>query len=97
MSQKHVDLLMNSLKVEDELSKYLCDKIHFTCVDTRKTRVDLLEIINKWLEKNGGYDPTCEYVKYSFEYTPLFNEEGMTREEWAETILAPLALELEGN
>jgi len=94
MSKKHVELLMSSLKVSDDHSKYLCDKIQFTCVDTRKTRDELLDLIANWLEGNGGYYPNEEFVKYSFEFTPLYTEEGMTRKEWAETILSPLALEL---
>jgi hypothetical protein len=110
MTQKHVELLMKAVNISYTKSEFLCDRIRFitgffNCgmydkyLDssfTVKQGEALVRMIQKWLDNNGGYDSDVEsFVKYSFEFTPLYNEQGITRKEWAETILAPLALEIE--
>lgn len=89
MTQKHVDLFKEVL--ESDSSPYICDRINF--IDGTEIGEQCINLIEMWLDDNGGYtdDP---YIRYSFDYTPLA-QEGMTRAEWVETILVPLALGLE--
>lgn len=97
MTQAHVDLLIDALYCDSD-SKYICDRINFVTEYNSDYYLDceveasVRELINKWLEENGGYIEQ-EYLKFSFDFTQ-YAKDGMTREEWVETILVPLALKL---
>jgi len=108
MSKKHVELLMEAVNIPESESEYLCDRIRFItgffncgAYDeylnsnyTVKQGEALVRMIQDWLDANDGYEHDLDsWVGYSFELTPLYKD-GCTRKEWAETILAPLALEL---
>lgn len=91
MTQYHADLLAEAVN-SNYNSRYICDKLNFV-TDYEGGCDSVIDLINKWLKENGGYHPDDGYVKYSFDYTQ-YAKDGMTREEWVETILAPLALAL---
>ena len=92
MAKEHVDLLLQALECEYH-SKYICDRVRFGVYSGNGVADEVVTLIQKWLENNGGYDEDDEYVKYSFDYTDLYDQ-GMTREEWVKTILIPLAEKL---
>ena len=97
MTQKHVDLLIDALYCNSD-SKYICDRINFVTEYNSDYYLDysvessVRKLVTDWLEDNGGYIEQ-EYLKYSFDFTQ-HAKDGMTREEWVETILTPLALQL---
>ena len=97
MTQKHVDLLLKAIAVPEHYSPYLCDRIRFITGDFN----DYKKLLDRKLDCrlfNHGYD-LCALIKTNINYEFSFDdtqyaEDGMTREEWVETILAPLALAL---
>ncbi len=96
MTQKHVDLLLKAIAVPESCSIYLCDRLDDVVgyqpmfskhVDEEfKGKLSLLAELKVMIRKNINYE-------FSFDDTP-YAKDGMTREEWVETILVPLALEL---
>jgi hypothetical protein len=98
MSQKHVELLMKAIEVPESLSVYLCDRIGAVVGYYHE-----YEYIVYKDKEFGGKDDLFWSLrdmitknikgKFSFDETP-YAKEGMTREQWAKEILAPLALEL---
>ena len=104
MSNKHVELLMEAVALNTD-DRYLCNRIGYICgryfvQDLRNTRYNkddfkvLTSAIQKNIDENLVEGLDADYEDYTFGDT-TFYEQGMTRKEWAETILAPLALELE--
>lgn len=104
MTQKHVDLLMEAVNLEHE-DYFLCNRIEFitgiylthpNLIDNSYTKEEggaLTSMIQKNIDSNffsSEFKAGCGNT-YS---TTTFSQAGMTRKEWAETILAPLALEL---
>lgn len=107
MSKKHVELLMEAVALNTD-DRYLCNRIGYVCgvylvrdlqsemysEDDYKT---LTQVIQKNINENLVDELSVEdSEEYTYEST-TFYEQGMTRKEWAETFLAPLALELEEN
>lgn len=95
MTQKHVELLYKALAVPESCSIYLCDRIRFVtgyypdeidqeCIeeDCCQEGEDLVQMIRENIDHEFSFDDT-QYAK-----------DGMTRTEWVETILVPLALKL---
>ncbi len=99
MSQRHVDLLMKAVEVPESWSEYLCDRIgavvgyynDYTCLMYKDKEFggkdNLMWNLRDMITKNIK-------GKFSFDETP-YAKEGMTREQWAREVLAPLALEIE--
>lgn len=108
MTQRHVDLLMKAVNLK-EYDQYLCDQYlcnrigyitgYYTVrelrdykyneIDFRKcTDVIAQNIRENSVPINGDEDAETFYAT-------IFYEQGMTRKEWAETILAPLFLAIE--
>lgn len=109
MSQRHVDLLMEAVNTDIYHVTYLCNKIMIVCSDkcsispmydvfanpkyTMKDCAALKKVIQSNIDSN--LDDDCpEIGMYTF-YSTTFYVKGMSRKEWANTILAPLALALE--
>ncbi len=103
MTQKHVDLLMEAVNVNEEY-KYLCNRIgyitgwyYYPLLRNTKYNEDDYIVLTEAIKRNimsnlsDGSDKAEEHTYIS----TTFYEQGMTRKEWAETILAPLALEIE--
>jgi hypothetical protein len=106
MSQKHVDLLMEAVNLDCRGMEYLCNKIMIIASDVpkaeyynqfRNTKYSekdyeaLKKLINDNINDNlENSDEDCNTF-----YNTTFYYNNFTRKEWAETILAPLALELE--
>jgi len=90
MTQRHVEIFNEAL--ESDISKYICDRINCLDIDDYEVADQCINLIEMWLDDNNGYtdDP---YIRYSFDYTQ-YAKNGMTRKEWVETILVPLALAL---
>jgi hypothetical protein len=104
MSQKHVDLLMEAVALED-YDRYLCNRIgcitgHFGIFPEYNENYNeedyqiLTQSIQKNINENLGECFLDEGEDQTYEST-TFYEQGMTREQWAKEILAPLALEIE--
>lgn len=93
MTQKHVDLLLKAISVPESYSEFLCDRIGFVSGKYR----DYSELIQEGFE---DYQVAlCAMIRENIEHEFSFEDswyarEGMIREEWVETILVPLALEL---
>ncbi len=105
MSQKHVDLLMEAVALNTR-DQYLCNRIgyitgHFGIFPEYNEKYNEYDyqVLTQAIQKNINENLDAELsVEDSEEYTyesTTFYEQGMTRKEWAETILAPLALALE--
>ena len=97
MTQKHVDLLLKAIAVPEHYSIYLCDRISFT-TGNFKDYEKLIDSDFDYQKFNHGED-LCELIKENINYKFSFDDtqyakDGMTREEWVETILVPLALQL---
>lgn len=97
MSEKHVDLLLKAIAVPESCSIYLCDRIRFVTGDLNDfpeyTEQDFHNIYHSY-----GKD-LCNLIKENINYKFSFDDtqyarDGMTREEWVETILVPLAIAL---
>ena len=96
MTQKHVDLLLKAIAVPETCSPYLCDRLEDVVgyqpmfskhVDEEvKGELNLMFDLKRLIKENINH-------KFSFDDTQMARD-GMTREEWVETILVPLALEL---
>ncbi len=93
MTQKHVDLLLKAIAVPQYYSEFLCDRIGFVSGKYK----DYSELIQEGFEDTE--ESLCRMVRenidheFSFDLTQMARD-GMTREEWVETILVPLALAL---
>lgn len=95
MSEKHVELLYKALAVPESCSIYLCDRIRFV------TGYYPDEIDQEYIEEGccpEGEDLVQmirENIDHEFSFdNSFYARDGMTRTEWVETILVPLALEL---
>lgn len=96
MAQKHVDFLVEAAALDDDkISWYVCDKLGHLANENGMYYImaDLKHMIEQWLLNNGGYRVNCRYLPYSFDYTPI-SKEGVSRAEWVESTLIPLALQL---
>jgi hypothetical protein len=103
MSQKHVDLLMEAVALNTD-DRFLCNRIgyitgyHLTSLRNRKYNSDDYHKLKKVIQENinSNLDGSWWNAEEGavFEST-TFYQQGMTREQWAKEILAPLALELE--
>lgn len=103
MTQKHVELLLKAIAVPESLSPFLCDRIgavvgffhEYEYMDYADEdfieRDDLMWELKDMIRNN--INPEAIYHELSFDDTQ-YAKEGMTRNEWVETILVPLALEL---
>lgn len=102
MSQKHVDLMMEAvaLNTDDQYLNsigYICGVYLVQELQSEMYSEGDYQVLTKDIQKNidenlmEGFD--VENVDCTFERT-TFYEQGMMREQWAKTILAPLALEL---
>lgn len=96
MTQKHVNLLLKALAVPESCSIYLCDRIRFVTgyypdeIDQEYIEEeccpegeDLVQMIRENIDNEFSFDAS------------FYARDGMTRAEWVETILVPLALKLE--
>ena len=97
MTQKHVDLLLKAIAVPESYSEFLCDRISFIA-GRWDEYPELVEGEYYYLTHNYEKD-LCNLIKANIDYKFSFDstqyaKDGMTREEWVETILAPLALAL---
>ena len=97
MTQKHVDLLLKAIAIPESCSEFLCNRIGFVSGrwDDYPKYVDPDYYYKLY---NYGED-LCNLIKHDIEYKFSFDDtqyakDGMTREEWVETILVPLALQL---
>ena len=107
MSQRHVDLLMEAVNIDIYSTEYLCNKIRIICAErgTISSMYDPFhnpnynmndyEVMTKMIQNNIDSNLDYEDEDVNTFYNTTFYEEGMSRKEWAETILAPLALKLE--
>jgi len=96
MTQKHVDLLLKAIAVPESCSEFLCDRIGF--ISGRwKDYPELAEDEYYYLTHNYEKD-LCKLIKENINYKFSFDDSPyslrMTRKEWVETILVPLALAL---
>lgn len=95
MTQKHVDLLLKALAVPESCSIYLCDRIRLVtgyhpdeeyseCIEEGyySEGEDLVQMIRENIDNEFSFDDS------------FYARDGMTRTEWVETILVPLASEL---
>lgn len=97
MSEKHVDLLLKAIAVPESYSEFLCDRISF--ISGRfEDYPELIE--DEYHYCTTGYCQDLRHMlrqnidhEFSFDETQMARD-GMTREEWVETILVPLALQL---
>jgi hypothetical protein len=105
MSKKHVDLLMEAVALNTD-DKYLCNRIGYICgmflmreLQSKIYSEEDYEVLTGAIQKNINENLVDELsVEDSDEYTyecTTFYEQGMTREQWAKEVLAPLALEIE--
>ena len=93
MTQKHVELLLKAIAVPESYSEFLCDRIGF--ISGRYP--DYPEYIdrNYFFLGNELCNMIRENINHDFSFDRTqYAQEGMTREEWVETILVPLAREL---
>lgn len=97
MSEKHVDLLLKAIAVPESCSIYLCDRIRFVTEDLK----DFPEYVdpNFFCKLSQHGEELRDLINRNINYQFSFDDtqmarKGMTREEWVETILVPLALEL---
>ena len=93
MTQKHVELLLKAIAVPESYSQFLCDRIGFVSGKYK----DYSELIQDGFEDTQ--EALCTMIRENIEHEFSFEDswyarEGMTREEWVETILIPLALAL---
>jgi hypothetical protein len=108
MSQKHVELLMEAVALKGTRDYFLCNRIGYITGyfgsrnpllrNTKYNEDDYLvltRLLAKSIEDNEVYC-TEDSGACTYEST-TFYEQGMTRGQWAETVLAPLALEIEEN
>lgn len=98
MTQKHVELLLKAIAVPESCSIYLCDRIaaivgfHYDYEfiihkdDEFAGKDKLMWELRDMIKANINYEFSFDGTQYA--------KEGMTRNEWVETILVPLALEL---
>jgi hypothetical protein len=105
MSQKHVNLLMEAVSLNTD-DKYLCNRIGYICgmylvrdlhseIYSEEDYQALTQAIQKNINENLVDELSVEDSdEHTFEST-TFYEQGMTREQWAKDVLAPLALALE--
>lgn len=94
MSQRHMDLLMEAVSFMNENNNYLCNCLSLVTKDVDdSTCQDLKQLIMNNINTNLKEDEEVDYVGQVFE-SSVFHARGMSRKEWANTILAPLALEL---
>jgi hypothetical protein len=86
--------------------KYLCNRIGYICgmylvrdLHSETYYEEDFKVLTQAIQKNINENLVDELsVEDSDEYTyesTTFYEQGMTREQWAKEILAPLALEIE--
>ena len=97
MTQKHVNLLLKAIAVPESCSEFLCDRIGFV-TGYYNSYPKLVERDFYYITHSYGKD-LCDLIKtninheFSFDNTQ-YAKDGMTRKEWVETILVPLALAL---
>jgi hypothetical protein len=99
---------MEAVNTDIYCMEYLCNKIRIICAEkgSISSMYDMFhnpnynmndyEVITKMIQNNidsNLNDDCLEGELYTF-YSTTFHAQGMSRKEWAETILAPLALEL---
>lgn len=94
MTQKHVELLLTAIAVPESYSEFLCDRIGFVSGKYK----DYSKLIQEGFEDT--HEALCAMIRENIEHEFSFEDsyyarKGMTREEWVETILVPLALKLE--
>ena len=97
MTQKHVDLLLKAISIPESCSEFLCDRIGFV-TGYYHSYPKLVEWDFQYISHSYGKD-LCKLIrtKINYEFSfhdSLYAKDGMTREEWVETILVPLALAL---
>ena len=97
MTQKHVELLLKAIAVPESYSEFLCDRIGFVS-GKYKDYPELIEDEYHYCKTGHCVDLTMmirENINYEFSFDlTQYAIDGMSREEWVETILVPLALEL---
>ena len=97
MTQKHVELLLKAIAVPESCSEFLCDRIGFIS-GKYKDYPELIEDEYHYCTTEYCQD-LCTMIRrnidheFSFDLTQMARD-GMSREEWVETILVPLALAL---
>lgn len=98
MTQKHVDLLKKAMAVPTSYSEFLCDRIGYVTGyydDYTELYAEEFDVVafpyGDDLKNLIKEDLGCS--AFGFENSTYY-EEGMTREEWVETILIPLAINL---
>lgn len=97
MSQRHVDLLMEAVNRRNQDDEFICISLDniVSVSDTEfcNTFVDLKRLIMSNINSNLKEGEEVDNNIQVFDST-TFYVQGMSRKEWAEIILAPLALQL---